>query len=221
MKYCEKCHVDVEGKRSLCPLCQSPLQEGTGDSEEAFVFIPTIYRQHSLFFRIFIFISVCAAVISVAVNLMLPKSGIWSLFVVVGVGCMWLSISFSIHLRRNLFRNLMYQVAAVLVLSVLWDIFTGWHGWSLDYVVPCTCMLALVALAILSCVMHLEVREYLIYVCIACVLGILPLIVFFFGMLRITIPSLVCVALSIITLVSLFLFHGEHMVSELRRRLHL
>ena len=65
MKCCDKCKIHVAGSRSVCPLCQAVLSDEGEPSPNPFPTIPTIYRQHNLFFRWLIFASVVAAVVSV------------------------------------------------------------------------------------------------------------------------------------------------------------
>lgn len=40
-------------------------------------------------------------------------------------------------------KSILYQVVVVCVLTTLWDYWTGWHGWSIDYVIPITCVVAM------------------------------------------------------------------------------
>lgn len=63
MKCCDKCKIHVAGSRSVCPLCQAVLSDEGEPSPNPFPTIPTIYRQHNLFFRWLIFASVVAAVV--------------------------------------------------------------------------------------------------------------------------------------------------------------
>lgn len=219
MKYCEKCNVKIVGSRKVCPLCQSRL---IGNSEEeVYPYIPTIYQSFNRFFKLLILASVAAAVIAVTVNLLIPTSGWWSVFVVLGIACLWVSLAFSVHKRNNIPKILMYQVVVISLLSVLWDSITHWHGWSLDYVVPIACIAAMASLAITVRVMKMPIRDYLIYLCIDTLFGIIPAIFYLTGSLRVRYPSFICVAFSIITMAALLIFAGESIKTELKRRLHL
>lgn len=221
MKFCIKCGTSVTGHRKTCPLCQGPL---TGEAEpggEVFPVIPGVYQQHDLFFRILMFASIAAGIIALAVNLMLPASGWWSLFVLLGIACAWVSTALAVRKRHNIAKGMMYEVAAASVLSVLWDWVTGWHGWSIDYVIPCTCLAVMACLAVLYRVLNIPVRDYLIYFTLNAVFGIIPIIFYFTGRLIVIYPSLICTAVSLISLVALVIFQGEAMRAELKRRLHI
>ena len=221
MKRCDHCHVDVAGDRKFCPLCQNQLTESGGETREAFPYIPTIYRQYNLFFRILIMISIVAGVTCVTINLLVPNSGWWSAFVVGGFVCLWLSLAIGVRKRKNIPKNMMYQVVVLSLLGVAWDLLTGWRGWSLDYLVPIVCMCAMLTFTILYRVLHLKRSDVMIYLVIDAVFGILPVVFFFTGLLHVPYPSLICAASSVISLSALLLFEGDSLAAELKRRLHI
>ncbi len=221
MRYCDKCKVSIEGERKNCPLCQRETVEAVGESREVFPTIPTVYHRYNLFFRILIFASVVAGVVSVTVNFLLPTRVWWSFFVVLGVLCMWAITSVAVKKRRNIPKNVIYQVILISLLGVLWDFITGWYGWSLDFVIPITCTAAMIAMAVIARVMKLRFEDYIIYILLDAVFGIVPTVFLVTGLLRVTLPSVICVAASLISLAAVFLFEGERIRTELKRRLHL
>ncbi len=221
MSFCKKCGVSITGNRKTCPLCQGILSEvETEPKEETFPVIPSAYRRHNLFFRILMFAAVSAGILSLAINLMIPQSGWWSVFVLFGIACAWISVALAVRKRYNVPKGIMYEVAVILILSVLWDWGTGWRGWSIDFVFPCTCLAAMISLAIVFRVHHMPVRDYLIYFTLNAMFGIIPLIFYITGSLKIIYPSLVCVAVSFISIAALVLFQGDAMRAELKRRMH-
>nr|WP_122013001.1 DUF6320 domain-containing protein [Maliibacterium massiliense] len=221
MKYCEKCNVHVSGGRVLCPLCQTPLKDDGGPVCEAFPAVRTIYRQYHLFFRILIFASILASVAAVLVNLLLPQSGAWSLFVVGGLLCVWLSLAVGVRKRRNIPKNMLYQVVVIGLLAVAWDGMTGWRGWSLDYVVPGLCVCAMATLAILAPIMHWHVQDLILYLLLLALFCVAPLVFWLAGLLRVLYPTLICMACSVVSLAALVTFAGGSVFQELKRRLHL
>lgn len=223
MVFCEKCGVSVAGNRTHCPLCRqavSPAPE-KGERGETFPYVPTVYRRYHLLFRMLLFACVVGGVASVAVNLLLPDSGFWSVFVVVGILCLWLILALAIRKRRNIPKGMMYQVFFLSVLCVLWDVATQWSGWSINFVIPILCVAAMGALAVLAFVFKWDVDNMLIYFCIDALFGIVPLLFFLTGCLQVVYPSIICVAVSLISLGGVAVFHGESIAAELRRRLHL
>jgi len=195
--------------------------ENQGGKRETFPFVPLVRHKHNLLFRLLLLCSAVAVIASVAVNLMLPQSGFWSLFVVAGAACVWLSVAVAIRKRHNILKNLTYQVTIVSVLAVLWDIFTGWYGWSIDFVMPIAFVSVMSATAIIAYILKMQAETYIIYSCLLILYGIIPAVFVLSGLSVIIYPSLICVACSFILLVTLLIFEGRNMVEELKRRLHL
>lgn len=81
---------------------------------------------------------------------MAPSHAWWSLFVVAGIGCAYVSVWVGVLKKANLLKNIIWQLLIVSVCAVLWDAFTHWHGWSIEYVFPITCLVAMIAMAVVA-----------------------------------------------------------------------
>ncbi len=219
MKYCNNCNVEVAGKRKVCPLCQGRL---TGDKyqDEVFPRISFIYKEHSKFFKMMLLISIIAAAVTVAVNILLPQKGAWSLFVLGGLGSVWASIVTSINKRKNIPKNIVYQVITISVIVFIWDILTGWRGWSINYVIPFVCVFAMISMATITKVRKLHIEDYILYIIIDGLFGIIPVIFIIFGFLDVLYPSLICIVTSVISLSAIIIFEDKRLMAEIRRRMH-
>ena len=107
------------------------------------------------------------------------------------------------------------------LLAVLWDRFTGWRGWSLDYVVPCICVLAMLSMAAVAKVLRLELEDILVYLLLDVLFGVVPLVSLLLGWVGESLPSVLCVVASLLSLAFLLVFDGERMRAEIKKRLHL
>lgn len=218
MKYCEKCRVSVRGNREGCPLCQSRLK---GDGEpEPFPALKSVYRQFERFFKWLLFGTISAAIVSVAVNLMLPQTGVWSLFALLGLGCFWIIMYLAIKRKSGIARYIAKNAAVVAVGSVVWDLVIGWRGWSLDYALPIAFTAAMLAIIVVSRVLRSAASDYITSLALIGLGGLIPLVFYFTGMLNIDIPSIICVACSLILFVGLLVFQGRTMKYELSKRFH-
>lgn len=222
MQYCEKCGVSVAGARRVCPLCQSPLQplEETACCEQVFPLIPPAQRQYSLFFKLIKLAAIAIAVISITINVVL-QHGWWAQYVVLGVACAWFSLDLAVRKRKNIPKNLLEQALLISAVGLIWDLLIGWKGWSIDFVMPIVFLSAIVAIGIIVLVTRVRIEHCILYFCLGAFFCIIPLVLLLTGVLRQKIPSLICVAGGILLIAALFLFFGEQMKAELRRRLHL
>ena len=219
MRFCDKCKVNIRGTATFCPLCQSEL---TGEMDApVYPRIKTLYQRLGLFFKLLILGTVVAGVASVAVNLILPQTGYWSLLVLCGIGCFWVSFFFIIRKRHNLPKSMLYQVVLISVISILWDNLTHWRGWSLDYVIPITCVAAMVSMAVVAKVLHMPVSDYIVCIIADTIFGIVPILFYVFDMVNVVIPSIICISISVISLVTLILFEGKNIRMEIIKRLHI
>ena len=218
MRSCSRCGVKIRGEDSFCPLCQQRLP---GRAEEKlYPRIPTVYRQHELLFKCLIVLSAAAAVVCVAVNLLLPTCGFWSAFAVLGILCFWVSLAYAVRKKDNIPKNITVQVFLISVLSFGWDRLTGWHGWSLDFVIPIACGMAILSLFIIAKVMKLPSEDYILYFMVDILFGVVPLVFDLTGLIRVAAPSVICMSLSLLSLSVLIVFKGREMLRELVRRFH-
>lgn len=219
MKHCDKCNVNVAGDRKICPLCQNVLT-GTGEAEP-YPHIPTFFRKYKMAIKIAIFSSITICIISLAVNYMIPQSGFWSWIVLLGIACLWVSMFIIIKKGSNIPKTIIYHVVALSAISVLWDKVTGWHGWSIDFVIPSVCIAAIIAMVAFIKASHKKIRNYVFFIFIDAIFGIIPLVLYNSHLAKIKYPSIICTALSIIIIVALLTFQGKAVASELKKKFHL
>jgi len=115
----------------------------------------------------------------------------------------------------------MQQVAIISSLAIFWDWKIGWKGWSIDFVIPIACIGAMIMIYIIAKIMKLSIRDYITYALIDGLLGIVPLLFMLLGWTKFIYPTIICVALSIIFLSALFIFHGRDIKDELNKRMHI
>lgn len=225
MKYCNYCKVQIRGNRNNCPLCSNILAD-VADTEvykgqgEIFPSIPPIYEYH-LAMRIMIFISVVAIVISFVVYIIYPIYAIRPTFVILGLISMWLSLIMVLWKRHNIAKNILWQVIIVSFMAVIWDWNTGWKGWSLSYVIPILVVAATIVMYVSAKIMKLSVSDYIAYLFLDGLLGIVPVIFILFHLVEVTYPSILSVAASVIFLAAILIFQGENIKMELNKRMHL
>lgn len=219
MMYCKKCNVSINGEKRCCPLCQGNL---IGEpSPEAYPEISQPHYSRHFLIRLISFIAIVSAVVCTFVNIMLPQFGYWCIFADAGILCGWITAVIGITYRKRLTSNIMIQLFIVTIMCLLWDKFTGWHKWSIDFVIPCSCFASTVAICVISLIKKLPKSEYIVYLIINGIYGLVPLIFIVKGVLNVIYPSAICTALSIILVSALFLFEGKSVSSEISKKMHL
>lgn len=222
MKRCDACNVEILAPRVHCPLCEAPLvDDGSGgDAREVYPVVPTTYKKYNLFFRILIFLSIAAVAVCLITNLAFQTGGWWSLIVLAGVAYMWVTIIYGIRRVHRISRSILYQMLATSAVALLIDHLYGSYGWALDYVVPALCLFAMIAIAVIALVSRIGAEEFVIYIVVNALLGIVPLAFVLIGLTDVRWPSMTCAILSVLCLIGVFIFGGEDVRQEFRKRFH-
>lgn len=222
MQYCNHCKVSIRINSEVCPLCgnilPSPLDEENG--EEIFPKVSPFFKKN-LTIKIMIFLTVVSIVVSFAVDMIFPSKINWPILFLLALASAWLSLFFILRKRDNISKKIMWQVIIVSLLSLFWDWKIGWYGWSIDFVIPITYIVAMVVMYITSKIMRLSTSHYITYGLLGSLFGIIPLLFILFKWNKVRYPSIICVAISIIFLSAMIIFHGSDIKLELRKRTHL
>ena len=137
-----------------------------------------------------------------------------------GVFCTWLLIMVGYRKRKNPLKNGMWQLVIVAFGSLLWDVFTGWQGWSVDYVIPLAMLVNMLSMVIISAVGKMEVSEYLFYLIQAGTCGLIPSILLAAGAVSSPYPSVICFGVSLLFLLGLVIFRWKDFIREMQKKFH-
>jgi uncharacterized membrane protein YdjX (TVP38/TMEM64 family) len=138
-----------------------------------------------------------------------------------GIGSAWLSLAFIVRRGRNIPNSIIWQVTIVPLLAVFWDWQTGWRGWSISYLIPILYLAAEVVMYVTAKIMNLSIRDYITYAFLGALFGIIPIMFILFNWVDTPYPSIICVAISIIFLLGIFIFQGENIKKELNKKMHI
>ena len=172
------------------------------------------------FFQLFSFASVAAVVICFMVNYIFTPKLIWSLFVAGGALSMWITLAVGFFKRHNLLKNGIWQMLIIPAVCIIWDYYTGWHAWSLDFVMPCVYLAILISMVIITKIQKLPVEAYMIYYILAGILGLLPAILLEFRVSHFAVFSVLCGGISFLGLIALLIFKRRDFFVELYKKLH-
>lgn len=217
---CEQCSIRLLGTKNTCPFCGSTLT-GTPVRESAFPALQVGQPPNWFALRLSLFITVAAAIICVTINASVTPEKWWSLFILGGLCSLWCTIGLALYKRRNVLKLILWQVGLVVGLSILWDILTGFHRWSINFVLPIICTVTLIVLPVIARVMKRDIRDYIIYLMIDMIWGVSAFVLIICGLLTVLLPTYICLGTSVLIMSAFIVFQGKTLWSELRRRMHI
>lgn len=145
MQYCPKCRINIRGNKSCCPLCQGEL---AGEpAEDVFpVLVPRKISQASLL-KIATFCFAAVEIAFGAIYFLLDFRMLWIPLTMAGILALWLDLVLGSYYRNNVIKNITVQIYLAMAACLLADYFTGFHGWAVQWVLPC-CFVGLVVTTI-------------------------------------------------------------------------
>lgn len=171
--------------------------------------------------QIFNFLCIAAAVLCGMINYLTKEKLDWFWFAAAGCLCGWLIVAVAYAKRRNILKNEILQLILVTVIAVLWDRYTGWHGWALNFVLPFGVLAVFGSIPVIVKVQKLEKEEYLFYLVQAAFAGLVPLILIGLHQIRFLYPSVICGGISLIVFAGMFIFNSKDTIREFHKKLRM
>ena len=178
-------------------------------------------KENQRIVQTFSFLCLAVAVICGMINIMTAGTLNWSWFAGAGCACAWLVVMVAYSKRRNILKNEIWQLLLISVIAILWDRFTGWRGWSVDFILPFGVLAVQFSVPVIARVNRLKREEYLFYLVQACIAGLIPMILAWTGVAKFVYPSVICAGISILTLAALFIFCKKDTLREFHTKLRM
>lgn len=218
---CYKCDVEIMTKTNICPLCKNKLEnQKCTNEDEVFPYIPIVHKGHGIFLKIMALIFFANTVICMIVNLMTSKAVTWAWIVLAANICVAWSLGMAIKKRHHFARLMFSEYFFIIVSSMLWDYFTGWHLWSLDYVLPLVSMIYIYICFILRLFFPYQLKNYFMNIVFACMIGLVPVILLTLDIMSVKWTAYVSAITSVVMLFSLLVFDGKKIKKECETRFH-
>src|SRR5690625_3170792 len=132
-----------------------------------------------------------------------------------------INIVLLVRKRRNIAKAINYMLFFISLASIYIDYLRGWEGWSITFVVPILSISALIAMFISIRVVDLRVGDYVLYLQLAAIVGIAPLLFLIMDWVEHPLPSIISVVFSFIMFVSVLIRYRRRLIQELQKRMHI
>lgn len=172
-------------------------------------------------FQAFSFLCVAAVILCAMVNYMCSGRLTWIWMAAAAWFSAWIIVAVAYRKRRNILKNEMWQLIMITLISAGWDGFTGWHRWSVNYLIPIASLVVLCSMPAVARIQRLEMAEYLFYLVQACGFGCIPLILLVAKVVTVPHLSVLCSGISLLVLAGLFIFQRRNTMREFHKKFRL
>ena len=219
MLYCGKCGIYVRGNKRCCPLCQGELT-GT-PSDAAFPTLKPVKITSLSLVKLFTFLFVALEIVWSSIWFLTDFQLGWMPFAMAGTLVAWLDAILAVYFQNNVIKNITIQVYLVMLGGLIIDRFTGFHGWSVQWLIPC-CFLGLVTTTIaLGRGLPLRLEEYILYLAVDMVISLLQTVFLALGMNAFVWPAVISMAALMILGVAALLFRFRDLKNASEKLFHM
>ena len=206
MQICQKCNVKIRGRKECCPLCQGRLKEVEGDENPSFPVLEKRKISNITFLKMCTFLFIASEIIFGAINIMTKGEFSFIGPVMLGLFVAWIDVIATMYLRNNLIKVITFEVVVAIVVDFYIDIKTGFHGWSVNWMIPMTLIGLAVATNIIAWVLKLRLDEYILYIVLDFVMALVQIIFIRNGMNTFPWPAVASIITYMILIAALVIF---------------
>ncbi|MEG0614511.1 MAG: DUF6320 domain-containing protein [Oscillospiraceae bacterium] len=219
MKFCRSCKLSIENNLDRCPLCGNITDKTDDKFNDDYPIVKKSFISQ-IINRAILFLTIAVSIVTIFINLTVSTQYPWSVVAIVGVIYLGITTKFIIEKSHNYGLLSLFHVLLSCAIVAAVDSVFGFAGWSVDYVIPFIIISGSLSISIVSIIKPFKYKEYIVYLLIIAVLGIVPLILYFSGIAKVFWTNAVCVIYSACVVLAMFIFTRRRLNAELKRRLH-
>lgn len=221
MKYCNICKVVIENNLNTCPLCKQHIHKHTGIAEKDFP-IKKIMSEDTMrtIMKLMIFIFISLIGINAVLYVSFAYKAIWAPYFIIVLFYAYLLLRTAMKSYRNIGTIVMINVYMLSIIGFILDMFLGYTGWSINYLIPFVILAGIIALTIFIMIKPSLFLEYFIYMIIIASFGLTLLILLWCGLVTVKQPSVITALVSFLAIVGMFIFGDNSAKNEFIKRFH-
>lgn len=221
MKFCPNCQTSVKGDWVTCPLCSTNLEskDHLEQQESAFIEPPLRFDREKAR-REFMWAALGLIALYFITSLIYDFQFFGFNYVIFGLLVAWVITFVLLRDKENFAKGIVKLLIMISLASVFFDLYNGWIGWSLTFVIPILSIASLIGIIIGLQVINMKLNDYILYLQLLAILGLTPLLFLMMGWVAHPLPSIASIILSVIVFVPVFIRYRKLMIAELNKRLH-
>lgn len=221
MAECPCCNTTIKGDWNNCPLCGYKLIDCKEDQQaDPYPLIPLRYNRSKVVSMLMVSSIIIGIIFLVIEALWLDhRQGLQlSIF---GIVSLWTVVYVIIRKRRNVAKSVLYLIFIASLISIYLDYTTKWSGWSLTYAIPIICIFSIIAMYISVKFVNLEVGDYIMYLLLATLIGLVPTLFLVMNWVTNPIPAKLSIGISVVLFFIIALYNRTDIWHEWHKRMQI
>ena len=220
MSRCRQCNVKILDDTQICPLCKCVVEQEE-EMENAYPDIRLRARKLNLAVRIFLFAAILMEALFIYLDWKYDNGIRWSVITGAGFAYLYFVAKFAVLNDNAGYRSKFLALTFLGVLYViLIDFVIGYHGWSVNFVLPGGLLLVDAFILALMFINRRNWQSYIMLEISMIFLSAVPLILVWLGIGTETFISGFAFAVSVLLFVGTLIIGDKRARSELKRRFH-
>ncbi len=221
MRECKKCHVEILDDTTICPLCKSVL-ETTGEEpfHNGYPDVKAVSRKLSFVVRLYSFLAIVVEAALITINYLTYRGIWWSAISGIIILYFFITLNYSLQKNNGYKTVILVQLTGAVLLVIASDFIVGYHGWSVNYVLPASILLLNATIGILMVVNASNWQSYLLMQILTVLLSCGCVVLWKFDLITSPILTFVALAVSLCFVLGTLIFGERKAKAELKRRFH-
>lgn len=220
MGRCRQCNVEILDNTQICPLCKCVVEQEE-QMENAYPDIRFRVRKLNLAVRIFLFAAILTEVLLVYLNYKFFNGIWWSVISGAGFAYLYFIARFAILNDNAGYRSkFLLLTFAGIIYVILIDYVIGYHGWSVNFVLPGGLLFVDVAILFVMFLNRRNWQSYIILEISMIFLSMLPLVLIWMNIVTESFISWFAFAVSVLLFLGTLIIGDKRARNELKRRFH-
>ena len=180
MQYCPKCKINIQGKKSCCPLCHGKVkEEGIGEEVDVFPVLKTNGVSWMSFARVVTFLMIACEIVFVMIAIFTHSTYSWMMFAMLAVLLGWADILVTRYVHSNLLKLISVESIFACLIVLFIDFITGFRGWSVCWVIPIALPILSMLTFVIAKIQRFRLPEYVMYLMLdfICAMLLLPFLI--------------------------------------------
>lgn len=222
MAKCKNCNIEILDETEVCPLCHSILEQNDA-LENMYPNVRFMMRKLTIISRIYLFCAILLQAVLFGINwIHFDDVEIWwSAISGLSLLYVYVLIRYAI-LGTSGYKSKVLILSLIAVLSaVAIDLVTGFHGWSLDYVLPSGIVIMDGIILFCMAYNHRNWQSYIMWQILMVLCSLVPIGLYVAGLEKNEYLAFLPMAFSLSIFLGTMIIGDRRARLELKRRFHL